>query len=317
MKKIFFFFAMLASVTASATVTVTPISTDYSAQKVTFKVEWTGTAHNNRVWVWVDLCPVAGSTASTFQQAVISEATANSGSIATVSGNQRGFYVTTNPSTVTATLSNATGQFNWCVYGSDYPPNATSYNAGTYTLKGTPPFVITGNGTIQDDNKYVGTVINSLTDATGYPGGVGRDIVHNGGTCAPGLTAVGSYCRDLVADNAWAVPCSAVADRFIETKKSSAGTATWANRNICPSGWHVISKAEAACTCAAGYDISTWLQYSGGGDAVCVGGGYVSWFPKNSWQGTDCIPKRNDCFALEDWQFNGWTSTTRPVICAR
>jgi hypothetical protein len=85
--------------------------------------------------VWVDLCPVTGTSPGTFAKAVISSPSAAAGSIATVSGNTRGFYITTNPSTVTATLSNATGKFNWCAYGSNYPPNATMNN-GTYTLKG-------------------------------------------------------------------------------------------------------------------------------------------------------------------------------------
>ncbi|MDR3132727.1 MAG: hypothetical protein LBU42_01720 [Prevotellaceae bacterium] len=61
MKKIFFLLAMLASVAANATVKVTPFSTDYSTNKVTFKVEWTGTPYNHHVWVWVDFCPIAGT----------------------------------------------------------------------------------------------------------------------------------------------------------------------------------------------------------------------------------------------------------------
>jgi hypothetical protein len=242
MKTKFFFFAMFVNIVANATVTVTPISTDYANRKVTFRVAWTGSAHNNRVWVWVDLCPVVGSTPSTFAQGIISAASATAGSIATVAGNQRGFYVTTNPSTLTATLSNANGKFNWCAYGSDYPPNATSYNNGTYTLRGTQPFVITGNGTIQAGNKYVGTVINSLTDATGYPGGVWRDQPHNGGSCVPGLTAVGNYCRDLVADGASTYVGCGYEFRFsatavLHTQKSTA----------CPSGWHVATKSEVTC----------------------------------------------------------------------
>jgi hypothetical protein len=244
MKKILFLFAMLVSVAANATVTVIPLGVDYATQKVTFKVEWTGTAANNRVWVWIDLCPVAGTTAGTFEKAVISNPTAITGSIITVSGNNRGFYVTTNPSTVTATLSNASGKFNWCVYGSDYPPNATSYNNGTYTLKGTQPFIIIGNGTIQNGNKYVGTKITSLTDATGYPGGVGRDEVHNGGICAPGLTTIGSYCRDLTADAATYTTCSSIQ---IEIKKNTAGTTAWSLDALCPNGWRWPTYNELKC----------------------------------------------------------------------
>ena len=70
MKTKLFFFAMLASVAASATVKVTPMSTDYAAQKVTFKVEWTNSPsapYNNCVWVWIDFCPINGTTPGRFQ----------------------------------------------------------------------------------------------------------------------------------------------------------------------------------------------------------------------------------------------------------
>ncbi|MDR3133823.1 MAG: hypothetical protein LBU42_07350, partial [Prevotellaceae bacterium] len=104
MKKIFFsllLFPLLGAGGLSAAVTVTPLSVDYSTKKVTFKVSWTGTAAANRVWVFVDLCPVAGTAPGTFEKAIISGATATAGSIDPASLNGRGFYVTTNPSTVT------------------------------------------------------------------------------------------------------------------------------------------------------------------------------------------------------------------------
>ena len=177
MKKIFFLFALLASMTASATVTVTPLSVDYAIQNVTFSVSWTGTPYNNRVWVWIDFCSITGTSPGAFAKAEISGATATAGSIATVAGNTRGFYVTTNPSTVTATLKNATGKFNWCVYGSDYPPNVTAEN-GTYTLYGTPPFTLIAAGGTATQTVAASTIATSdvtitpvtLTDQTGYPG---------------------------------------------------------------------------------------------------------------------------------------------------
>ncbi|MDR0693785.1 MAG: hypothetical protein LBF81_00600, partial [Prevotellaceae bacterium] len=70
-----FFFAMLVSVAASATVTVTPVSTDYAAKKVTFKVAWTNSPsapYNNRVWIWIDFCPVKGVISQGFSTATIS-----------------------------------------------------------------------------------------------------------------------------------------------------------------------------------------------------------------------------------------------------
>ncbi|MDR1405915.1 MAG: hypothetical protein LBI89_01755, partial [Prevotellaceae bacterium] len=171
MEKSLFLFAMLASITASAKVTVTPVSTDYAGKKVTFRVAWDAAPYNNKVWVWVDLCPVAGVSPGTFAQAVIGAAAATAGSIATVTGNQRGFYVTANPSTVTATLTNATGRFNWCAYGSDYPPNAVE-TGGVSTLRGTPPFgLTTASGAVEINAKtWSGDAITALTDAIGCPG---------------------------------------------------------------------------------------------------------------------------------------------------
>jgi hypothetical protein len=180
MKKLFFLllFPLWGTGGLFAAVTVTPLSVDYSNKKVTFRVSWTGTPYNNRAWVWVDLCPITGTAAGTFAKAIISNPSATAGSMETVSGNTRGFYVTTNPSTVTATLSNATGKFNWCAYGSDYPPNVLANTNGSYTLAGTPPFtLIASNGTTMQTVN--GTTIATadvtmtpatITDATGYPG---------------------------------------------------------------------------------------------------------------------------------------------------
>jgi hypothetical protein len=73
-------------------------------------------------------------------------------------------------------LDNASGKFNWCVYGSDAPPNVTAEN-GTYTLVGTPPFILTAAGgatqtvaatTIATSAVTVTPV--TLTDETGCPG---------------------------------------------------------------------------------------------------------------------------------------------------
>jgi uncharacterized protein (TIGR02145 family) len=177
MKKILFLFALLASITASATVTVTPLSVDYNTKTVKFSVSWDGAAVNDRVWVWIDLSPITGTSPGTFEKAVITGATATDGSIDAGTLNGRGFYVTNNPSTVTATLNNATDKFNWCVYGSDAPPNVTAAN-GTYTLYGTPPFILTAAGGAATQTVAATTIATSavtitpvtLTDETGCPG---------------------------------------------------------------------------------------------------------------------------------------------------
>ncbi|MDR3132925.1 MAG: hypothetical protein LBU42_02750 [Prevotellaceae bacterium] len=168
MKTILFFFALLTGATAFAQATVTPISADYDKSQVTFRVAWTSAA-NNRVWVWVDFCSVLGTAPSAFAPATITSASVTSGTYTDFNG--RGFYVTANGATVTAQL-NTTGKFNWCAYGSDYPPNATITTSG-YQLKGTPPFIITynsGSSTITEEHTFSLGCINTISDATGCLG---------------------------------------------------------------------------------------------------------------------------------------------------
>ncbi|MDR0582504.1 MAG: hypothetical protein LBG31_06045 [Prevotellaceae bacterium] len=182
MRTIFFLFAMLTSVAANAAVTVTPLSTDYATKKVTFKVAWTNSPtapYNNRVWIWIDFCPISGVTPQNFSTATITSPAKTGGNGTITNATARGFFIeynTTNAgTTVTATLSNApTGKFNWCVYGSDYPPNVT-FDKGTYTFKGTTDFVVSNPAqtittkTVAKTNLTV-TSSTTFTDATGYPG---------------------------------------------------------------------------------------------------------------------------------------------------
>jgi hypothetical protein len=96
-------------------------------------------------------------------------------------------------------LDNATGEFNWCVYGSDFPPNAKDNSSGGYDLKGSPPFII--NGTIEwTANTYSGAEITALTDATGCPGvWCGRDGEAAGllDCCATGTTNCSDTCKTI------------------------------------------------------------------------------------------------------------------------
>ncbi|MDR1406333.1 MAG: hypothetical protein LBI89_03930, partial [Prevotellaceae bacterium] len=177
MKKICSLFALLAGTAASAAVTVTPLATDYVYKKVTFRVAWDATPHNNKVWVWVDLCPVTGTVpATSFSTATVSSPVKESGNGTITGATDRGFFIeyasaTNAGTTVTATLTNATGQFNWCAYGSDYPPNAVTNAYGGYTLKGTKPFTINGNIPVDAYTFGAGTYITGITDLTGRPDG--------------------------------------------------------------------------------------------------------------------------------------------------
>jgi hypothetical protein len=191
MKKIFFllFFPLWGLESLFAQATVTPVSVNYDRQEVTFRVVWNNaTAANNRVWVWVDFCSAPGASPATFVKANIGGATVTSGSIA--EKNTRGFYINVTPATITVKLENAIGKFNWCAYGSDYPPNIGDYSNGTYTLRGTPPFTLKdASGAIQI---VTGTTIAkssltiipiTMTDETGCSGNfckyVGTDLFMN------------------------------------------------------------------------------------------------------------------------------------------
>ena len=248
MKTRLLFFAMLASVAASAqtTVQITPVSATYTTTPtIQFKVSWTNqttTNHRNKVWVFVDFQTVISPAQQcNWQPATITGAVQKTAG--TVSGQtERGFFLegtTTNfSSTVTVLLSNISStKFNWCTYSSDYPPNAASYSDGKYTLKGTQPFII--NGASVYSNEFAG-VINSMTDATGCPGGVGKDVVHNGGVCADGLIAFSTHCRDVITDEA-----STYAGLGIEIKEKYIGShANCDCTTGCPADWRYPTLTE-------------------------------------------------------------------------
>jgi hypothetical protein len=282
-----FVFAMLASVAASAQRT-TPVAiantkVDYSTKIVTFDLSWKGSdaTHRDEVWVFVDIQPITGTnTLGSWSPATLvpnsTTVTAGSGNQyssltrTVVSGNTRGVWVkgtaanttSTFAATVKVTLAGGTpAKFNACAYATDYPPNASSYSGGTYTLKGTQSFIL--NGTKISGNKYTGS-INSLTDPTGCPGCIAiRDFQFNASSvtipCCPNLTAIGSYCRDLVADDA-----STYTGCGIEIKKSDQGALTsFGGENyLCPSGWRYPNDAEGACMCYHADEI----VYIDGGD---------------------------------------------------
>jgi hypothetical protein len=179
MKKLFFLFAMIASVAASAQVTfVELLSANYTNKTVTFRVWWNAGSRNDthlsKVWVWVDYIKVNSNNTTSGNSWTRAEISTVSGGATSYDGsNRKGFWLEGNASTnysatLTAQLNITETKFNWCAYVSDYPPNATMAN-GTYTLKGTPPFTI--NGTITENGKkYSGACITSLTDATACPG---------------------------------------------------------------------------------------------------------------------------------------------------
>ncbi|MDR3133161.1 MAG: hypothetical protein LBU42_03970 [Prevotellaceae bacterium] len=156
MKTKLFFFAMLVSVAASAQVThVEPVSATYTSQTVSFRVWWNADSrdatHLSKVWVWVDYIQINSNNTTSGNSWTRATAGTVSGGITSYDGsNRNGFWLvgnaTTNYSaTLTVQLTNVPAKFNWCAYVSDYPPNIT-VNNGTYTFRGTPPFILTASG---------------------------------------------------------------------------------------------------------------------------------------------------------------------------
>lgn len=256
---------------------------------VLFRVWWSSVpsvaneTHNAKVWVWIDFLKInADNTTSgnIWTRAEISGTPAVSSSPASTAtldaSTNKGFWLngitSSYSATVTVSFSNipANNKFNWCAYASDYPPNAGSLSGSIYTLKGSQPFVV--NNSVISGNTFTGTIY-SLTDATDCSGGVGRDVEHNGGTCAPGLTSVGSYCRDLAADAATVITCSGTQ---IEVKKSFAGISTWSPNTLCPSGWRWPTGAELKCLWSASAlpaenKNAIWSSQNSGYDLYCDG----------------------------------------------
>ncbi|MDR0667498.1 MAG: hypothetical protein LBF90_02635 [Prevotellaceae bacterium] len=189
MKKIVLYlllFLCLAPAFGQSVVRIDRLATDYAAPSATLRVYWEGGVPNNilhldSVWLFVDYQPIASNgSLGVWTPATLSNPAASApGTVITVPGNGRGFYLrgTLDPSfssTVTVTLAGPTpgSTFNWCAYASDYPPNATlQSNGGGYALHGTPPFVI--NGSIREPSYTfddAGVCITSITDSTGCPG---------------------------------------------------------------------------------------------------------------------------------------------------
>jgi hypothetical protein len=214
---------------------------------VKFRVSWNAaTAANNRVWVWVDFCSVAGVTPGTFSPATISPVSVAGGSYDGQNG--RGLYIYGNPSTVTAALSNATGQFNWCAYGSDYPPNAVTNAGGGYTLRGTRPFTINGSLSVDSETFSAGTCITSITDPTGHPGGFADNPTITGVTSP---TTCYNQTATLSATASGAITNSMTYTWNIGGTQSTSTAASITSQNLAATTTYTVTARNAnGCTSA-------------------------------------------------------------------
>ncbi|MDR0581352.1 MAG: hypothetical protein LBG31_00135 [Prevotellaceae bacterium] len=261
MRTTFFFLAMFASVATSAQVThVEPTGANYVNKTVSFRVWWNAgsrdATHLSKVWVWIDYITVNSNntiSGNTWTRATVGTISPTTG-ISYDGSNRNGFWLegsasTNYSATLTVQLTNAPAKFNWCTYASDCPPTAQitsgSYSNGTYTLKGTKPFVINGASTV-NSSTYSVERISSITGATQCPGyrcSLRDEAVGTIGCCS-GLTAIGNYCRDLIADDA-----STLTACGFEIKNSNQGiiNSFGGEDYLCPSGWRYPDDEEGKC----------------------------------------------------------------------
>ncbi|MDR1405993.1 MAG: hypothetical protein LBI89_02160 [Prevotellaceae bacterium] len=228
-------------------VTVTPLGTDYQNHTVTLRVVCTGTTvPANRVWVWIDYCPVAGVTSGTYGPASITAVRTGSAL------NGRGFFVTGSPATITATLYNPPAKFNWCAYGSGYAPQALLQANGSYLLKGAPPFKVNGvrlaaGATVAGPGTCIASSA-SFTDLTGHPEGIVSALPVVGTTspaarCGAGavtLTATAGGGTTTSMTYTWKVGAAAAT--------TTAGSYPVANAAVGSTAYSVSVRNAAGCT---------------------------------------------------------------------
>jgi hypothetical protein len=191
MKKIIFSFLLLfplwgAGGLFAAAPTTSAINVDYAAKKVTFSVSWTKRPTADKIWLWVDYRKVQNNVETgSWTRAAVTAATktTGTGTAATVTGNNKGFWLqsvtsTSGSATVTVTfnLPSDVTKFLWCSYASDAPPHLDFTSLHEYQLHGTPPFRLTsniGDIVINDKNIYTNSpvkIFSTLIDLTECPG---------------------------------------------------------------------------------------------------------------------------------------------------
>ncbi len=263
-KKTYLFAFMLLGIVATAqqrTFTKS-VSANYATRQVTFNISWaagsrgtyTGKVYNSKVWVLVDYQEIQnGTLAGSWKRADI-DLTKLPANCTADGTNAKGFWyqgqaTAEQNATVTVTLKNVPAQFNWCAFASDCPPQAVYNGGSSFTFKGTAPFYVTYENespTTVTTKSYSSLDKNviAMTDATGCPAGCKmRNQAVSEGACCSGLTLVGGYCRDLVADNVLSYTgCG------FEVKNKPTETSFW-SESLCDatSGWHLPTNAQLQC----------------------------------------------------------------------
>ncbi|MDR0694407.1 MAG: hypothetical protein LBF81_03805 [Prevotellaceae bacterium] len=282
MKKILLTFLSLMGVGfpafAQSHINIELLSATYTAPAVQFRVSWDaipeGACHNSKIWLWVDFVKIENNQPSgTWTRATVATATPEA-SVSYDGNNRQGFWLQGNDGNydqiVTVALANipANTTFNWCAYTSDCPPFVIANN-GTYTLQGTPPFILkAADGTIQEveGNTLPASSLTiaavTLTDKTACPSFfcayTGSDLFRNDmhlcGHRTSGAKKWEAYIKDSrdnqiyritqFSDNTWWF-----ADDFNidENVKSTCGGKRYystKNNPSCPPNWSVPTTVQ-------------------------------------------------------------------------
>jgi uncharacterized protein (TIGR02145 family) len=172
MKKLHFFFLLLPFWGLggfSWAQSVKLIGSDFTTGAVTFTVD-VGAA--TPTWVIVEYTTDPSPTSAIMSRATFTEASCTPSSAGTLAAEGRGFLLTSS-ATISAKLSGVSGRFSWCGYAFDVPPNAKLKPDGSYSLHGTPPFIVNGAILTAGETTFgPGTCITSITDFTYNPAGI-------------------------------------------------------------------------------------------------------------------------------------------------
>jgi hypothetical protein len=171
MKKLYFIFLILPFWGLSSTYaqSVKLIDQNFDTGAVTFTVD-VGAA--TPTWVLVEYTTDPSPTSAIMSRATFTNETVIPGDAGTLAAEGQGFLLTSS-ATITAKLSGVNdSRFSWCGYAFNAPPNAKLNPDGSYTLRGTPPFIVNGETLADDVTTFVpGTCITSITDFTYNPAG--------------------------------------------------------------------------------------------------------------------------------------------------
>jgi hypothetical protein len=170
MKKLSLFFLLLPlwGLSPAWAQSVQLIDENFTSGEVTFSVD-VGVATST--WVLVEYTTDPSPTSAIMSRATFTDESINPPSAGALAAEGRGFLLESS-ATITAKLKDVSGRFSWCGYAFGDPPNAKLTPDGSYSLHGTPPFIVNGDTLAAGVRTFgPGTCITSITDFTYNPAG--------------------------------------------------------------------------------------------------------------------------------------------------